>query len=362
MIVAVGRQEEQMMARHGFAGWSLKSRRRLIAGAVAISLAGVALGAATSPAGRATAARGTARPAAANAKETARTHYLKAKDLYDAGKYAEAQVENEKALALDPANVDATLMKKVLEGKVTGTAAAGGTSPVAAAAAGKSSVLSPGQISVIKVMELGRGDNPAALRGRIDRPILEEFWNEVISRDASPGVDKSRQAHDAFLNPANFAAAVKRIRDSGIQKYIEAITITSEPAVIMAFRTGPQGGGGVHTYALQNCATSECHGGPKGGNFRLVAGNQPEHIYTNFYILNMYTNKDGQMINRDDPGKSLILQYSLPWSMATAKHPSVDIRKLPNPSDARYQSGEQWIRSLMIPKPNYGIAFEVPTQ
>ena len=339
------------------AGLTLRTRRRMIV-AVAYALvgAGVAFGAAggagagAAGAGRAPTAT---RPTTAPAKEEAKAQYQKAKTLYDAGKYAEANVENEKALRLDPASVEANLLKRVLASYIDGSTpsvAATGAAP----ASGKPGLLNASQISLIRIAEMSR--NEPNMKGKIERPVLQEFWDEVYTKD--PLGDKSQRALNEFLNPANFAGQLRVFKDSNQQKFLERVSVTTDPAILAAFRTS------AHPYLLTNCATSECHGGEKGGNFRLVTSSggaaTTEQIYTNFYIMSMYAGKDGKMFDRDSPEKSLIMQYSLPWSSAAIKHPKVDIRKIPNMQDNRYRGMYDWIRSLTIPRPNYGITFELP--
>ena len=113
---------------------------------------------------------------------------------------------------------------------------------------------------------------------------------------------------------------------------------------------------------LQNCATAECHASTskQAGNFRLVnPASTPEQQYTNFYILAMYSNRDGKMIDRDNPEKSLLLQYSLPYANAGTKHPKIDVRRISGVNDPRLRAMNDWIKALAFPKPSYGIAYEV---
>ena len=81
----------------------------------------------------------------------------------------------------------------------------------------------------------------------------------------------------------------------------------ADPAAI-----GPNSFRNVQTFVLQNCATSECHAAEKpgaGGNFRLISLsgglNNPtaeQQLYTNFYIMAMYANKDGK-IDKEERAK-----------------------------------------------------------
>ena len=70
-----------------------------------------------------------------------------------------------------------------------------------------------------------------------------------------PLADKSRASHDRFVNPNNFPFQLQRVKESNDLKYLQTVSITSEPAVMQAFKNN----GGANIYVLQNCATSECH-------------------------------------------------------------------------------------------------------
>jgi hypothetical protein len=307
----------------------------------------------------ATASAPAARTVTAADRKAADDEFDKATALFKQGHYAEARAANEKALALDPAHFNALLLRQVLEDKLAGGgdsgAGTGGRSSAggaAGAAPGKVSLLSAQQMTLIRAMEANPADR---LTGKFDAKVLEDFWNTVVVKDQQ--ADKSKAAHDAFVSPTNFPLQLARIKAANDLKYFQGATISTDPAVIKAFT----GSGGVNPYVMTNCATAECHAGKNGGNFRLVnPTNNPEAQYTNFYILSMYSNGDGKMIDRDNPEKSLLLQYSLPYAVAAVKHPKVDIRKLSGLNDPRLRSMTDWIKSLAFPKPNFGIVYDMP--
>jgi hypothetical protein len=312
---------------------------------------------ATGPAGGGAGGGGRA-PTAAD-KAAAQQHFQKAKDLfYTQNKPEEAAVENDQALALDPTLFDAQLLKSVIQNKLAGGGTGGtGGGTVAGGGGGKMRTLTPAQISVIRLLEMPADDT--RIRGSIPRNVLQEFWEVVATKE--PTADTSRPAYEAFISPNNFAAQAHRIRDAGNQKYIEQVTVNSDPANLIAFRNT------IHTYVLQNCATADCHGGDKpgggGATFRLLNGaNNDATVYTNFYIMSMYTAKSGgRMIDRNNPDRSLFLQYSLPKNIAMHPHPGkVDVRRLANSSDQRFKAMSDWVGSLALPMPNYHIAYEIP--
>lgn len=337
----------------------LAARRRWVLGGVYLALAagilaawpafGQGTGAEEGAAATATAPAAVSPAAAAQA----RTQFEKARALYQQDRFSEAQTENQKALALDPHNSDAILLAKVLAEKTAAGGGAGAGAGARGGAGAKAAVLSAQQISMIRLMELSGADRN--IRGKIDRSALEDFWQEVVIKDGT--VDTSPQAHAAFLSPTNFAGQVRMIRDSGQSKFMNQVTITSDPATLRgAQNTFTQ----VQNYVLQSCATAECHGGDKAGAFRLIPNNTTgvsveQQLYTNFYAMTMYKDAGGKMIDRENPEKSLFITYSLPKG-----HPTVSIPAKMQPNDAQYRRMIDWIRSLAFPQPNYGITFDLP--
>ena len=343
---------------NGERGIGGRRRRVALLGLSALSVLGVSMVLAAAPAtGRGGAASAPAtRSVSAADKKAAEDQFDKANALYKQGKFSDAQTENEKALKLDPGNTNALLMRQVLEGKLAGgdggRASAGGGG---GSAPGKFSVLTMQQVSLIRAIEGNAADH---LTGKFDPKALEDFWNAVVVKD--PLEDKTKAAHDRFVNAANFPLQLSRIKGSNELKYLQGATITSDPAVMKAFVSQ----GGVNSYVMQNCATLDCHAGTSksAGNFRLAnPASNAEQQYTNFFILSMYSNADGKMLDRDNPERSLLLQYSLPYAVASVKHPKSDIRRISGLNDQRLRSMSDWIKSLAFPKPNYGIVYEVPS-
>lgn len=333
-----------------------RGRRMLVLALYGLCAAGIGATFAAAPGrGAATSTRpATVTPAD---KAAADAQFDKAKALFDQNQFAAAQVENDKALKLDPTNVNAGVLQQMIKTKLAG---GGGpvlgtqTATTGGAAGGKIPVLTTQQVSRVRLMELNR-DADTRLTGRIDPKVVEDFWQNVVLLD--PQTSKTPAAHTAFVSPSNLTNQVFRIRELHDPKYMDQISLTSDPAEIIRYRQN------VQIFVLQGCATAECHGGEKapGGNFRLLnPANAPEQQYTNYYILAQYGNKDGEMIDRESPEKSLLLQYALPWASASVKHPKVDVKRFTGPTDPRGRAVADWIRSLPIPKPSYGIDYAVP--
>ena len=244
------------------------------------------------------------------------------------------------------------------EAETTPTTATGGDSQGTAATgpAPKVKLLTTQQVTMVRLGELGQNDTQ--VRGHVTRKTLDAFWNQYVK--LQPAVDLSQAAYNTFVNPNNFINQVNQIRDSKSPQFTDGLEITSDPADMIPYRTK------VQSCVLENCATSLCHGGDKAGSFRLIrpAGGTTDQItYTNFYIMSQYVDKDGeQVINRDDPAKSLFLQYSLPKALASYSHPgSAQTRAHFTDENApEYLAMLTWVKGLSYPKPNYGITYEIP--
>jgi hypothetical protein len=93
---------------------------------------------------------------------------------------------------------------------------------------------------------------------------------------------------------------------------------------------------------------------------RLMNVRNDQHAYTTYILIDGYTEGRRRMIDRVRPVDSLLLQYGLPEEFAKYR-PG---RKLPEiyngRRDRRYRRVLAWIRSLEIPHPKYGLAYEPP--
>jgi hypothetical protein len=310
----------------------------MAAGAV-LALAGPALGQAGGR-GSATSTRGAAVDPSVAA-------YQQARALFEQEDYAGAAREADRALSLNPNLQDAKILRQVA---LTRAAAATRTG-AATGPGGAPKLLTAEQVSALKLAELQ--GNETGLQGKIDRKTLDLFWNEVVKQQK--GGDVSRAAYDAFMNPANFSGQVAAIRAANLQQYLSKVTLTSDPANMIAFKQQ------VHPFVLANCATANCHGGGNAGNLRLVrpaAAMNDRILYTNFYTLATYVTKDGErVINRDDPRKSLLLQYGLPKGVAAVPHPgNVRMpRTLGTEKSPEFVGMVEWVRSLTFPTPVYRL-------
>ena len=128
--------------------------------------------------------------------------------------------------------------------------------------------------------------------------------------------------------------------------------ILSDPPAITQYKL-------VQRAIITGCAN--CHSQDKpAGNFALRTPVEPEaDSYTNFLILQKYTQKSGgktyRMIDRDHPEESLLIRYALPPTDTAPSHPkSANYRGVVHmANDSRLQKTQAWISSLKIPAPDY---------
>jgi len=137
------------------------------------------------------------------------------------------------------------------------------------------------------------------------------------------------------------------------------VIIRQDSPAIKAFRSQ------LHQrYVLNYCATSGCHGDKSPGGLFLFRAqpNKDETVYTNFYILNQMQKSQGAMIDRDEPRRSLLLQYGLKRDAAATAHPDVPgwRPQFLKEDDPRFAAYVDVINQLWKPAPEYGISYRPP--
>jgi hypothetical protein len=132
------------------------------------------------------------------------------------------------------------------------------------------------------------------------------------------------------------------------------IIIKSDPSCMREFRTS------VWRWISTSCAGVACHGSAKGqGGLKLwnVPARNENVDYTNFLILDSFHTKAGlQVIQRDNPEESLLLQYGLPDNLARQRHPKEKKPPFASRSSPLYKTTLDWIMSLRRPlHPEYNL-------
>ena len=136
------------------------------------------------------------------------------------------------------------------------------------------------------------------------------------------------------------------------------IVIRSDPRFMGNFRTR------VWPIVARYCGSADCHGGTRTvGGFRLlnISGRTTQVDYTNFLLIDGYRRAGLEMINRDFPDTSLLLQYGLLPDLAQHPHPVRIAAPFRNRQSVSYRRVMEWIESLKgPPHPKYDVKLRVP--
>jgi len=215
------------------------------------------------------------------------------------------------------------------------------------------SMISDEDIQRIRICELGDKDRVTVeLRNDVVRRFLDKFRGEGdFSTKGAIATFRRRSASWQAKYIIDKVGPDDEIRDD--------IIIKTDPSSMKEFRSG------VWRWISGNCATSTCHGAAKGkGGLKLwnVAGRNDNVDYTNFLILDSFHTKGGlQVIRRDEPEESLLLQYSLPETQAKHRHPKVINSAFSSKKAIGYRQTLKWILSLKRPlHPAYKIKSNPP--
>lgn len=290
--------------------------------------------------------------------------------LYELARWAadnnllrEARSVLERVLQLKPEDENAKLLLRLVElrlGPATTTTAPMPTTtttttkeapPIDAA-----KLLTLEDVYRIRLHELQRGDRVRVeFRDKLLDRFIESMRGTDIFRD-SEGVRRFRQA--PRVDQARYILE-NTDRDSPFRK---DILIKTDPSVMLRFKTR------VWRVISRSCASSSCHGGVKGQGrlkFFSMRSSDDRVVYTNFFILHAWSTAGRELIKRDNPEMSLLLQYGLPPKLARLRHPE-QARISPifrSPDDRNYKMIEEWIRSLRYPLTGgYQTKYKLPGQ
>jgi len=214
-------------------------------------------------------------------------------------------------------------------------------------------MLNEEQINLIKVYEIDLEQRPPVV---IPRETLDAFLQAYSDREGMP----RGQAQQAAFRGLPGWQQLELMFQHRARQFYPAVRVRTDPPALAAFRRE------IHThYVVNYCATSGCHGGPDAGSFVLLREGRrgDEQIYTNFFILSQYESPAGLMINRQDPARSLLLQYGLEPRSARSPHPKAANWRpqFPNEEAARFQAMVVWINTLYPnPPSNYDINYTPP--
>ena len=294
---------------------------------------------------------------------------------FDLGRYDLARQALESALTLEPNNRDASAMMDSVRlqirlerskqgaatrlaqpatGSTTGPAGASAEPPAASGQIDPRVLLSADDINAIRQFEL----KPSDTHVRIN-----------FSRDVRKRYAAAQNMRLQDFNALPQFDQLRRIMETGTPDMKRDVRILSDPSSILEYRRS------VQQLILGSCATSGCHGAAGAGGLMLFSPADNEAVtYTNFYILQNWSRPVGQqqgpfgagerrLIDRIEPGQSLLLQYGLPPNLAEQDHPQVNGYRavFRNRDDNGYRRVESWIgESLLAIKADYGINYTPP--
>jgi len=206
-------------------------------------------------------------------------------------------------------------------------------------------LLNNDEINIIRQREM-KTDDPK-IKVKFENAVVKKFL-AVGDRDA---------AEFGKLSPEDQAIEILTKGDPSMAKDVRILT---DPQPLVEFKTK------IYPLISSGCAASACHGGSKAGNLQFFPGEGTSAVYTNFFITQTYsTTIDGvkyQLMDRDVPKHSLVLQFGLPTSMGTPPHPKVPNYRprFKNDTDPAYTEIFDWLsNSLLLPQPDYGIKVAV---
>jgi hypothetical protein len=150
------------------------------------------------------------------------------------------------------------------------------------------------------------------------------------------------------------------LRTTGM-KYADRIRFSDDPEVFEMYRRQ------VLPLIARSCARPSCHAGPAAQAYRFPMGPKTSETfaYSSFVILDGMRTADGPLINRDEPERSILLSFMLPLEEGDPPHPEVGRGRvfraaLSGREDPDYAKVLEWIRYLLVPRVDYGLAYENP--
>lgn len=214
--------------------------------------------------------------------------------------------------------------------------------------------LSAEQINRIRLFEVDLQTKPKV---RVDRVV----WDELFSRYAEQAVTPRGRREQTRMRAAEGWEQLQLIFNLKAREFYDRVQVLEDPPSLWTFRTQ------IHQrYVLNYCGTAECHGGEvdtpatRPGQLTVLRlfPNRDDTVYTNFYRLHAARGADGEVIDRQAPARSLLIQYGLPADSAFTPHPTAPGWRagLRDTSDPTYQLLQRWItQELYHPEPDYGL-------
>jgi hypothetical protein len=209
-------------------------------------------------------------------------------------------------------------------------------------------LVSEEDVNTIRREELsGREDDlPITLRDNLARRFAQSWSGRDEFRDPD--------FTDRFYSwsPKRQAMFIMEKTQPG-SSFRDDIVVLKDPKFMRDFASD------VWPLVENSCASPSCHGGnrPRGG-LMLIRGSQadPRVRYTNFVLLDGTRDKRSRrLINRDDPERSLLLEYLLTEDAQKYSHPRDISPVFKDRGDRRYRKIHDWVSRLQVypTRPDY---------
>jgi len=275
------------------------------------------------------------------------------KARYDLGQWAFreghlkiARKELQESLKLRPDFEMAKLLlqaveEKIAEAEADGDDRAGGKGEPRVTEKILKELMTEKDINRIRLMELDEADK-VVVRFRND--VVKRFIEAWRGRDEFAGRNYER-VFRGYDNTRKARYILRKVdRDNWAMK--DDVQVTTDPQFMLDFRTK------VWPILARTCGSSDCHGGKDpGGRLKLyrLVGPRDRINYTNFYVLSVLSRGGLDLMDRDHPSKSLLLEYGLPREIAEFPHPVEIPFAFRDRSDPKYVLVHEWIDSLRKP-------------
>ncbi|MAC18319.1 MAG: hypothetical protein CMJ23_01340 [Phycisphaerae bacterium] len=214
-------------------------------------------------------------------------------------------------------------------------------------------IISEEDVNLIRVYEIDFGAPPA--RVHVSPQTIRDLLEAHGSNSLIPG-DSAGRTRLFRADPLEVVDLMFKLK---AREFYPRIEVQSEPPALNLFRQRIHDG-----WLIPNCATSRCHGGLDAGRFFLHRrGSKSERVrYTNLLVLERWNELDLPLIDWENPGRSLLIQYALPRNEARFPHPDVKgWRPIFTRGNQRLlRESIRWIESMYRPRPGYPVEYEAP--
>jgi hypothetical protein len=291
--------------------------------------------------------------------------------LYDQGLLDLAKRETADLRQRAPDNEDAVLLARLVDKAIDEKAQATVQPPTPAPGVGAETpgqapglpaglkMLTPADINTIKIWEIDFASQPHVT---VPSEVIDTLFK---SYSADPAVPTGQNERTAFRTLDGYKQLrtlfeVNADKTQKFKDFYSKIKVVDDPPAIKNLKKQFH-----QNYVLGYCGSASCHGGAQAGNFFLFQKDAAgaTTVYTNFYILQNYVNRQASMIDHEHPELSLLIQYGMAQSNATFPHPVVPGWK-PRFTDGQEQLAQSigdWIKEDLGPsRPRYPINYTPP--